>query len=235
LSFILDALRKAEAERARGQVPGLQTPVTLVAADAQRAAASPGPSRWAWIGIGVAAGMLAAASAAWLLGDAPRQPAPADASLAPPAVAPAAPVAAAPPTSRIALPPAPPPPPAPLAAAPGALQPPAQPPAPAPTAPALSATQTRTPAAATELPAAPAAANTRWLRPAELPEATRRQLPPLQLGGSVWSAQPESRFVIIDGQLLREGESVAAGLVVESIGQRAVRLRWRDRGIELPL
>ena len=70
---------------------------------------------------------------------------------------------------------------------------------------------------------------------ADLPEPVRRQLPPLKVGGSVWSEQPASRFVMLDGHLLREGETVAPGLVLERIGPKTAQLRWREQRFELPL
>ena len=54
-----------------------------------------------------------------------------------------------------------------------------------------------------------------------------RQLPPLVSGGSVWSDSAASRFVILDGQVLREGDAVAPGLVLERIERKGVALRSR--------
>ncbi|MCW5613298.1 MAG: general secretion pathway protein GspB [Rubrivivax sp.] len=70
---------------------------------------------------------------------------------------------------------------------------------------------------------------------AALPPELRRELPPLDIGGSVWSESPASRFVIINGQLVHEGQTAAPGVVVERIAQRSAVLRWRERRIELPL
>ena len=69
----------------------------------------------------------------------------------------------------------------------------------------------------------------------QLASDLRRELPPLVVGGSVWSDSAASRFVILDGQVLREGESVAPGLVLERIQPKAVVLRWREMRVEITL
>ena len=62
----------------------------------------------------------------------------------------------------------------------------------------------------------------------------RRDWPPLMLGGAVHSDNPASRFVIVNGLLVREGEEVAPGVTVERIDARAAILRWRELRVELP-
>jgi general secretion pathway protein B len=71
------------------------------------------------------------------------------------------------------------------------------------------------------------------VRLAQLPAEQRRELPPLAVGGSVWSDNASSRFVLLDGQLLHEGDSIAPGLVLERIAPRSAWLRWRGQRIEL--
>jgi general secretion pathway protein B len=73
------------------------------------------------------------------------------------------------------------------------------------------------------------------LRLSELSAEQRRELPSMSLGGSVWSDSALSRFVIVNGQVVREGETAAPGVVVDTIGPKSVRLRWRDMRIELAL
>lgn len=95
MSFILDALKRAESERQRGQVPGLQAQ-PLVAGGSR--AADPG-SRLGWW-LGGAALVLAALVAAvlWLRGSGtppPPAPGPVAAATAPSAVPPTTPSAAA--------------------------------------------------------------------------------------------------------------------------------------------
>jgi general secretion pathway protein B len=73
------------------------------------------------------------------------------------------------------------------------------------------------------------------VRLAELGAEQRRELPPLSLGGSVWSESALSRFVIINGQVVREGDTAAPGVVVDRIGPKAVWLRWRELRLEIPI
>lgn len=87
----------------------------------------------------------------------------------------------------------------------------------------------------TPSPPAPAVATARALKLAELTPEQRRAMPALALGGSIWSESALARFVIVNGQVVREGEAAAPGVVVESIGQKAVLLRWRDLRVEVPL
>ena len=229
MSYILDALRKADAERSRGAVPGLASQPLPAALPAGESARLLPPSR-AWMALGGVAAVALAAVAWWAVGTLQRvpgppargEPVPGQAPLASPLPGQAPPVStvpAAPTALAISVPPARP---APAAgfvpSASAALGP--QVAVPAPQSPALPAAVS----AAAGLPAL-----------ADLPEAVRRQLPPLKVGGSVWSEQPASRFLMVDGQLLREGEAVAPGLVLERIGPKRAQLRWREQRFELPL
>ncbi len=219
MSYILDALRKADAERARGTVPTLHA--QPVSADAATAGAVRGV-RWRWWLLGSAAGVLVAF--VWLLaGREPASvptPAPTLAPPAPPRVgekpAPAPATLSAPSVSVVLPPP------------PAAIALPALP------APAASRAEPPRPlvAAAPAVPPSAAAASARVPTLAELPVDLRRQIPPLAFSGSVYSEQPASRFVMINGQLLREGERVAPNLVLERIGPKSAVLRWRDQRFE---
>jgi general secretion pathway protein B len=55
------------------------------------------------------------------------------------------------------------------------------------------------------------------------------------VGGSIYSDQPSSRFVVINGLVVREGETAAPGVVLERIAPKAAVIRWRDMRIEMPL
>jgi general secretion pathway protein B len=63
----------------------------------------------------------------------------------------------------------------------------------------------------------------------------KREWPALALGGSVWSETPSARFVILGGQVVREGDTTPDGVQVERITPKAVVLRWRDQRAALPL
>jgi general secretion pathway protein B len=54
-------------------------------------------------------------------------------------------------------------------------------------------------------------------RLSELPGDERSQLPALKLSMHVFAEDPAQRFVILDGKRLREGDSPAAGVVLEAI------------------
>lgn len=206
MSYILDALRRAESERARGQVPGLHDQPALPAATAARRS---GPV-WVLVSaLGLA--LVLAALALWWT----RRPAPA----APVAVV-VAPAPVAQPVPAVSAPATP----APTGTA--------TPPLPQ----VVSEPTSVLPASAAVAPAAAAPAQQASItRLAELPPDQRREWPNLVLGGSVWSESAANRFVIVNGQLLHEGEAVAPGLIVERIGPKTVVLRWRDRRVEVPL
>ena len=215
MSYILDALRRADAERERerGGVPGLHT----------QALPAPGPepvsSRalpgWAWGAIGVAAGLLVALGA-WLGLRTPP-------AVAPPAVSKVAAPASAPP---VAAPPVA----APVAAAPASVLPAAPAVTPPLVAPAAAAMPPR--ATAIEAPpraAVPASASAAPVLPFErLPDDVRRQLPRLAVDGSVYSEQHAQRILIIGGQLFHEGDAVAPGVVLERIEPKSAVFRWHD-------
>jgi len=204
MSYILDALRRAEAdrERERGQVPGLHTqPLT-------GSEATPAAGRRAWLPW-AGAGLLLAGIVAgswWAGSDAP-PPAPAPAPLPAPL-----PVAAAPAVPAIA--PAPPPP---AASASPYLPPVVAAPAPAPAAAPAPPPEARIP------------------RLAELPESMRRELPRLTISGSVYSDDPAARFVIVNGEVQREGAKLGADLVLEQIGARELVLRFKGQCFRQPV
>jgi general secretion pathway protein B len=104
--------------------------------------------------------------------------------------------------------------------------------------PAVAAPLPAAPAAAMASPPPPAASRapivTQVRRLADLPPEQRRELPALAVSGSVWSDQPGARFVVLDGQVLREGDRLAAGLVLVKLAPRSATLRWRDGLIEVP-
>jgi len=213
MSYILDALRRAQAERERGQVPGL---------DARTVVATPAPRRprrtgAGWLGAGLVLVVLGAAAVLALRREPP--------------AAPGVPQAAAPPVLPAALAIAS----APLPAAPpamvvvSALRPASPGPAP------VDLTAAPPPAAPAAPPTAIASSPVRAIQLAQLGAELRRELPALVLGGAIWSDSAVSRFVIVNGQVLREGDAAAPGVLLERIGPKAVFLRWRDWRIEVPI
>lgn len=246
MSYILDALRRAQAERGRGSVPGLHTPASPVAVPTvQRAAPARGLS---WMVLAALAGVGAAAGAWWLV----RAPSATVAAVVPapaPAIpAPAAPASAVPAQGAAPLPetapattPAPTPARAPASASAPASKPTpersarAEAPAPRPerSAPAPAA-PARAPAPRAAPPApAPQESTGTVFALADLPASVREQLPTLQLAGVTYSSNPVYRMVIVNGQVLHEGDTAAPGLVLERI--EPARTVWAFRGYRYAL
>lgn len=231
MSYILDALRRADAERGRGHVPGLNAqPVP-----AAEASGTPARPAVPWLAGAVVA--LAGGAIGWFFfGRSPEPPPPvvAQAPLpAPPAPAPAPapPMAVAPsPTPLPLAPMPPPPPPMPAQAAAPAPAPMQAEPVPAPPTPAPTRAAGRTAAAAA---AAAASAVPPPVPFAELPEEVRRQLPTLAMGGAIWSEQPSARMLIVSGQLVREGDPVAPNVKLEQIKPRSAVLSWKGLRYEV--
>ncbi|WP_259456042.1 general secretion pathway protein GspB [Alicycliphilus denitrificans] len=95
-------------------------------------------------------------------------------------------------------------------------------------APAAKAPPPRSaPPKPTEAPAAPVFAQ------ADLPPAVREQLPTLQLAGLTYSSNPLYRMVIVNRQVLHEGDQAAPGLVLERI--EPGRTIWSFRGYRYAL
>ena len=253
MSYILDALRRADAERQRGAVPGLHVPAA--AGVRIEPAAEPGASARR---LGLLAAVLVllglAGAAGWLLRPAAAPVAP----VAPLAVlaVPAPTVEGAPQQANpapasglgpIAAPPLPP-------ARPGAAVPVPAPglPLPLPAAALAAAASASTaasnagpaatptaalPAERPSAPAQPATAAARARLPslAELPEAQQREIGPLQVGGAMHAEQAALRIVILNGQVFHEGDKLGPELAVQQIRLKSVVLSLRGQRFELPL
>lgn len=213
MSYILEALRRAESERERGKVPGLHSQAWAEGAAAAPATGRPGARRGAQpLLIGGLVLLLLAGAGAYMWWSRPAPaPAPVLASAEPappPAPAPAASVALAPPS--------------PVQAAASAL--PLPPPPVAVPAPVPAPASTPAPAAR---PAAPIPTL------AELSPALRAELPPLQVGGAMHSDTPANRMLILNGQVYREGDAIAPGLQLEQIQLRSAVLLYKGQRLRL--
>ena len=257
MSYILDALRRAEAERGRGAVPGIHTPAVPVPGAmpvAGRAAVSP-----VLVAVAVVAVAAVAAGGTWWF---LQRPVPAGAVVVAAAPATSAAVAPSMPTVASTAPPAavaspepapavapavtPPPTPAPRAAAPQRERPapsssvvprfsaadPERPrpavPAPRERTPAAPAPRAADLAAANPAPAAAPAATGTVFAQADLPEAVRAQLPSLKISGVTYSSNPVYRMAIVNGQVLHEGDPAGPGLLLEKI--EPGRTIWSFKG-----
>lgn len=221
MSYILDALRRADAERERGGVPGLHTQAMPDVGDDERPARRTGLQPWHWVVIGLAGGLAVAVVWQWRGSDEPAAAAPA--SMPPPPIA----AAVEPPPAPM---PAPMLPTAPVAAAPMA------PPAPA-VAPAIAPMRaTPAPANPPASAAAPAAAEPQRIASlAALPAELRSGMPALAFGGSIYSNTPANRLLIVNGQLMHEGESLGPGITLEQIKPKAAVINIRGQRFEVGL
>ena len=67
----------------------------------------------------------------------------------------------------------------------------------------------------------------------ELPEDVRRSLPNYKVSGSVYSSDPTSRMLMINGQIFREGDAVATGLVLSQIRRKSAVFEFRGYRYEM--
>lgn len=234
MSLILEALRRSEAERRRGAPPGLLD-------GAPHLTAAPRPVWPLMLGGVLLGAALAGGLLWWVMG---RSAAATDTTTMPveaPLAADGPPARA--PSADLAPPPASTLPPAPIASA-------------APTAFAASVAPTTS--SASETPAAPAApAELAMASPPPAPSApdiagpqdaltgpaagdvpranlSAEALPPLRVSMHVFAEAPAQRFVILDGQRVREGDRITDELQVLEIRRDGLRLSWQGRVLWLP-
>ena len=60
-----------------------------------------------------------------------------------------------------------------------------------------------------------------------LPDALRRDLPPLTVGGAMYSDTPTQRMLILNSQVFREGDQPMPELVLEEIRLKSAVFRFR--------
>ncbi|HEU5293428.1 MAG TPA: general secretion pathway protein GspB [Burkholderiaceae bacterium] len=247
MSYILEALRRAETERERKRrVPGLHAQPVASALPEERAMRR--NKAWLWVALGVGAGVLLPVLWRWWsLDPVSEEPvvsarAPVAGSVTPPAALEQPPTPAPAPAPTVASAPA-----VAEAAAPTAVarERPSQPrsapakatpktntarePAPA----VAAAAPTATPTAAAK-PAAAASAPEPKLRSLnEMPDDVRRAVPQLSFGGSVYSELAAQRMVIFNGQVLREGDPVTEEVQLEQIRPHSAVMRVRGQRFEI--
>ena len=244
MSYILEALKKAQAERQLGSAPTIHA-LPIQAAAAERTGAGRAP-----LAIALTAAVVAAIAAGvlWWRQATPVAPPLASAVVEPrvgPAQLPPGPVVVA--RQLPVAPPAPvavavPPPPSPAknrapasASAPGSapVSGPASAPVSAPvSAPPASASVSAPAAQAAEPVVAAQEENLPMLR--ELPEAQRAGMPQVTFGGYMYSPNPADRLLLIDKTLRREGEEVAPGLVLERLLPKAAVMNYRGMRYRVP-
>lgn len=231
MSYILDALKKAEAQRTLGTLPNIHAPAVFAATPDDRASLWRRAGRWSALTLLVMI-LLALAwfrpwqRAAVLPKIAPGVPAIAAAPALPPTVR-AVPTPNAPPAPKITPKAVPAEASKPKAAASSKPTPP----------PKQKPVATIAPPAPKATPAPPA--NTATPEPAlqtlrELPAQIQREIPPVVISGYIYSSNKAERSLLINNQLLREGDSVAPGLLLEKMLPGAVVLNYQGYRYRMP-
>jgi len=247
MSFILDALKRAEEERARGQVPGVHTPAAALAGMA--------PARgFPLARVGVAVGGIAAVCAVgvfvWQMNQSREVinkaavPVGADGLAAASAVsvgtgvvAPGVQAQAALPSVAVAS-----------AVAVAATVEPQLPvsalPKPAKTVDVETLPVKKATVAEAGVRGGQMRMEAEFMPPGmaapakvipfdQIPASRRAHMPKLLVSGGMYSEQASSRMVIVNDQVWREGESPMPGVEVEAIRIRSVVLSWQDLRFEL--
>lgn len=213
MSYILDALRKADAQRARDPARGIHAlPLKM---------SSTGESKFRvnrvmlWGAMAVVLAALAAV--AWQL----VAPSPQVIAVAPVAIPVAAPAPAAAPTpaQQTVVSPA------------ASVSPPAPAPLPVPQLPLglsrrgpIVEVPKAAPAAANATP--PAASTERAPNVSRLPPEGQGGLPKLAITGGVYSENPAQRMLIVNGQVFSEGAEPVPGVVLEQIRPSSAVLKF---------
>ncbi|MEO8922144.1 MAG: general secretion pathway protein GspB [Caldimonas sp.] len=228
MSYILDALRRADAERERGEVPSLRT---------QQYGALPGddhvprPPRLLLTVIVVLVLALGSTLAwnFWGGNDAGHRQAAQGtvAATAPPPVIAAPPALAAVPVPSVA------PALAPLSPAVASPTPDVSRRLDAAAARVAARATARERRRATHVAAASAPASGAETGLGKLPEALRRELPALAFGGASYSSDAASRMVIFNGRVFHEGDTIAPQLVLQQIKLKAAVLAYKGYRYEM--
>lgn len=203
MSYILEALKKAQAERARGAVPGVDAqPVPTIA---------PRAPVGQWLGLTAAlAALVLGAVLFWPASETRRQP-PALTEPTPPAApaSPSTPAAPARPAATTTVP---------AASAPASTPEPAA-------RPARRMGEASPGANPAPAPAAPAPERIALLQ--ELPAQIQREIPPIAINGYLYASNPADRSVLINNRLRREGDQLADGLTLEKLLPSEMVLNYR--------
>lgn len=231
MSYILEALKKSQAERQLGELPSIHAPQVQLHDGAASASARRMP---VWLALG---GLTVAVAAALLLWQ------PWQAAATAPALTPAVLAQAVPAPMPVAVPPAVPVPvPAPAPVTQVTSVPPAATAAPVHHARSVAEPKQETPGQAVSPPvAAPApavpptpAAEESVPGMRDLPEPIQRQIPAIAIGGYIYSKNPADRLLLIDKVLRHEGEELAPGLVLEKLQPKAAIFSFKGYRYRVP-
>lgn len=216
MSYILDALRKADAQRIRDPAQGIHAQASVAAAVTARPARRLQNPLNAGVAVVVAVAVVMLAAAAWFWRGA-RAPVAAPPVHAVPAIVLPPPVQQAAPAAAV------------LPAAPAR-------PAPAPVpAESRRTTAVSAPAASeAPVPAVPAPTAQRSYTFAELPADVQQALPKFSVSGGVYSDSVAQRMLVVNGQVFNEGSEIAPGVVLDQIRPRVALLKFRGLRISQP-
>ncbi len=198
MSYILEALKKAQAERQLGNAPTIHAPTIHAAPPRVALVKKPGA-------LALGAGVVVLAVIGWLAWS-QRTPAPVAIPAAAMAPAPVpVPVPTPAPIVVAAVP-------APMVAAPAALAP--------------RPRKVEAPVAVVKAPA-PAALEDTVRYAKDLPPELQQQLPRVAFGGYMYSDNAADRLVLVDKTLRHEGEEIAPGLMLEKLLPKGAVLNFR--------
>lgn len=250
MSYILEALKKAQAERQLGNAPTIHaTPIHAAEPERTGAGGKPVVIALALLALGA----TGAAVYAWKQTATPPAPVVQVAATAPAVPAPLPPPAPVPvpaPQSAPVVEAAPPPKPEPVKVAEVKLEPvkkeaparkeeplkreePARKEEPAKKeAPLKKDEPARTDTVKAEKPVPSQEENLRTLR--ELPDALQHEIPPIAVGGYIYSKNPADRLLLIDKVLRREGDEVAPGLVLEKLLPKSAVMSYKGQRYRHP-
>ncbi|RFO96188.1 hypothetical protein DIC66_14385 [Rhodoferax lacus] len=212
MSYILDALKRAESERESGAVPGLHS--AQASSSIYIAYGSRYRPWWLAMLALLLAVLLGLGWQVWRTPSGDTVPPTTSAVPATPSLATSEATVSAAPVAPVAK------------AAAAVPAKPLLPAAAAPSAPATAsvpvppkaAVPTPTPALAASGPApAPTAASGAIPPLGDLPDAVRRQIPALAISGALYSESPPEWTLIINDQVVSKGQQVAPGLLLEDI------------------
>ena len=232
MSYILEALKKSQAERQLGELPSIHAPQVQLHDGAASASARRTP---VWLALGGVTVAVAAALLLWQPWQADAA-APAAAAVVPAVLAQAVPAPLPAPLPVTA-------PPAAVAPAPVAASvPPAATAAPVHHARPVAEPKQETPGQAVSPPVAvpapavppPPAAEESVPGMRDLPEPIQRQIPAVAIGGYIYSKNPADRLLLIDKVLRHEGEELAPGLVLEKLQPKAAIFSFKGYRYRVP-
>jgi general secretion pathway protein B len=232
MSYILDALKKAEAERNLGEVPDLHAQTYTPPLMGERIGAWRTPWPWILLALLVAVAIALAIVKPWSPSPVLQSAVPQVAQQTPAPVPPSVPAVAAAPPATTPTPPAAAP--APVSKAPVIAKTEAPKPAPAThkkTPPAEpKQAQKETPPAAQPAPSQAVTQSGDDAPPPalrELPESVQQAIPKFTTNGYIYSPNKADRTVLINNKLLHEGDSVAPDLTVEKLTPSGMVLNYK--------